>query len=189
MLAMGIWVRRRPHGAWGSSFPKRLFMPLIMLHSPSVKIRAGSVELAPCQLIGVRGKTSDEGFMGARRSSETGSARWFLLPTYTWEPLLLTLVVQVSARIDELHASLVSRRKMCNSNKGTGGMESSVVLFKSGIHLFACTHPSVSNAFLWNDWLDCGPWLRTRISSSSVLKTRLVNGSVSVCKHLSTALR
>ena len=31
--------------------------------------------------------------MGARRSTETGSARWFLFPTYTWEPLLKTWVV------------------------------------------------------------------------------------------------
>ena len=35
------------------------------------------------------------------------------------------------------------------SDTGTGGMESSVVLFKPRIHLFACTHPSVSNT------LDC----------------------------------
>ena len=32
-------------------------------------------------------------------------------------------------------------------------MESSVVLFKPRIHLFACTHPSASNSFDWNDWL------------------------------------
>ena len=38
------------------------------------------------------GKQSDEGFMGARRSTGTGSARWFLFPTNTWEPLLLTWV-------------------------------------------------------------------------------------------------
>ena len=44
------------------------------------------------------------------------------------------------------------------SNKGTGGMESSVVLFKPRIHLFACTHPSVSNS------LDCNDCLRTSIS-------------------------
>ena len=42
---------------------------------------------------------------------------------------------------------------MCNSNKGTGGMESSVVLFKPHIHLFACTHPPVSNTLDYNDWL------------------------------------
>ena len=42
---------------------------------------------------------------------------------------------------------------MCNSNKGTGGMECSVVLFKPRIHLFACTHPSVSNSLDCNDWL------------------------------------
>ena len=32
-------------------------------------------------------------------------------------------------------------------------MESSVVLFKPRIHLFACTHPSVSNSLDCNDWL------------------------------------
>ena len=32
-------------------------------------------------------------------------------------------------------------------------MESSVVLFKPRIHLFACTHPSVSNSLVCNDWL------------------------------------
>ena len=42
---------------------------------------------------------------------------------------------------------------MYNSNKGTGGMESSVVLFKPRIHLFACTHLSVSNTLDYNDWL------------------------------------
>ena len=50
-------------------------------------------KLAPCRLIGVRGKTSDEELMGARRSTASGSARWFLYPTNTWEPLLLTWVV------------------------------------------------------------------------------------------------
>ena len=39
------------------------------------------------------------------------------------------------------------------SKKGTGGMESSVVLLKPRIHLFACTHLSVANAFDWNDLL------------------------------------
>ena len=42
---------------------------------------------------------------------------------------------------------------MCNSNKRTGGMESSVVLFKPRIHLFACNHPPVSNTLDYNDWL------------------------------------
>ena len=48
---------------------------------------------------------------------------------------------------------LVSGWKMCNSNKGTGGMESRVVLFKPRILLFACTHPSVSTSLDCNDWL------------------------------------
>ena len=39
--------------------------------------------------------------MGARRSTRTGSARWFLFPTHTWEPLLLTRVVEVRACVDD----------------------------------------------------------------------------------------
>ena len=31
--------------------------------------------------------------MGARRSTGRVCARWFLFPTHTWEPLLLTRVV------------------------------------------------------------------------------------------------
>ena len=107
---------------------------------------------------------------------------------------------------------------MCNSNKGTVGMESSVVLFKPRIHLFACTHPSVSYSLVCNDWLsykhqstarvqtrlDYGSLLYTSISfhpvfqtcldygslsvSSSLLQTSLDCGFVSVCKHQSTAL-
>ena len=71
----------------------------------------------------------------------------------SWEPPLLTWVVQVSARIDGLCASIGVRMEKCNSNKGTGGMEISVVLFTPRIHLFACTHPSVSNTLDCNDWL------------------------------------
>ena len=56
-------------------------------------LASGLEKLAPCRLIGVRGKTSDEGFMGARPSTGRGSARWFLFPTNTWEPPLLTWVV------------------------------------------------------------------------------------------------
>ena len=44
------------------------------------------------------------------------------------------------------------------SNKGTGGMECSVVLFKPRIHLFACTLPSVSIS------CDCMPCVCTSIS-------------------------
>ena len=95
------------------------------------------------------------------------------------------VVVLIPLRLSISHSS-----HSLSSNKGTGGMESSVVLFKPRIHLFACTHPSVSNAFDWNDWsrsdcgclldtsislhsvfqtrVDCGPLLRTRMSSSSV---------------------
>ena len=39
--------------------------------------------------------------MGARRSTGTDSARWFLFPTHTWEPLLLTRVVRVRAFVDD----------------------------------------------------------------------------------------
>ena len=51
---------------------------------------SGPEKLSPCRLLVCVGKQSDEGFMGARRSTGTGSARWFLFPTNTWEPLLLT---------------------------------------------------------------------------------------------------
>ena len=48
---------------------------------------------------------------------------------------------------------MVSGWKMCNSNKGKGGMESSVVLFKPRIHLFACTHPlSPTRWFVMTGW-------------------------------------
>ena len=43
--------------------------------------RRGPEKLSPCRLIGVRGRNTDEGFMGARRSTGTDSARWFLFPT------------------------------------------------------------------------------------------------------------
>ena len=43
---------------------------------------------------------------------------------------------------------MVSGWKICNLNTGTGGMECSVVLFKPRIHLFACTHPSVTNSLV-----------------------------------------
>ena len=75
-----------PREAWGFVFPG------CRSHLQS-GLASGLKKLAPCRLIGVRGKTSDEGFMGARRSTETGSARWFLFPTKTWEPPLLTWVV------------------------------------------------------------------------------------------------
>ena len=51
---------------------------------------------------------------------------------------------------------------MCNSNKGTGGTEGGVVLFKPRIHLFACTHPSVSYS------LDCNDWLAFKHQSTSL---------------------
>ena len=61
---------------------------------------------------------------------------------------------------------------MCNSNKGTGVMESSVVLFKPRIHLFACARPSVSNS------LDCNEWLAYMHQSPACVQTRLDCGSL-----------
>ena len=61
-------------------------------------------------------------------------------------------------------------------------MESSVVLFKPCIHLFACTHPSVSIS------LDRNDWLAYKHQSIARVPTRLDYGFVSVCKHQSTAL-
>ena len=52
---------------------------------------------------------------------------------------------------------------MCNSNKGTGGMESSVVLFKPRIHLFACTLLSQTRWIVMTGW-------RTSISRQPVFK-------------------
>ena len=46
--------------------------------------------------------------------------------------------------------------------KGTGGMEGCVVLFKPRNHLFACTHPSVSNT------LDCNGWLVHKHQSTAL---------------------
>ena len=74
------------------------------------------------------------------------------------------------------------------SNKGTVGMESSVVLFKPRIHLFACTHPSVSNSLDCNDWLAYKHLSTARVSNmfrlwilvcahasvSSLVQTRLI---------------
>ena len=51
------------------------------------------------------------------------------------------------------------------SNKGTGGMESSVVFFKPRIHLFACIHLSVSIS------LDCMTGWRTSISLQPLFNT------------------
>ena len=59
--------------------------------------------------------------MGARRSTATGSARWFLHPTNTWEPPLLNREVQVSARIDEPCASIGVR--MENVPQGSSARE------------------------------------------------------------------
>ena len=58
------------------------------------------------------------------------------------------------------------------SNKGTGGMESSVVLFKPRIHLFARTHPSVSIS------LDFYDWLAYKHQSTAHVQTRLDWGSL-----------
>ena len=58
------------------------------------------------------------------------------------------------------------------SNQGTGGMVSSVVLFKPRIRLFACTHPSVSNS------LDRNEWLAYKHQSTARVQTHLEFGSL-----------
>ena len=81
-------------------------------------------------------------------------------------------------------------------------MESSVVLFKPRIHLFACTHPSVSNSLDCNDWLaykhqstarvqthlDCGSSLKTSTSFHPVFQTYLDCGSLFAHTHQYPAL-
>ena len=86
------------------------------------------------------------------------------------------------AELTSLVRVLVSGWKMCTSNKGTGGMESSVVLFKPRIRLFVCIHPSVSNT------LDCNALFECKHQSVALVQTRLVCGSLFVYKHRSTAL-
>ena len=85
------------------------------------------------------------------------------------------------------------------SNTGTGGMESSVVLFKPRIHLFACTHPSVSISLVCNDWLaykhqstalcqtrlDCGPCCLQASSPPCVSNT--FGMWILVCVHASVS--
>ena len=86
---------------------------------------------------------------------------------------------------------------------GTGGMEGCVVLFTPRIHLFVCTHPSVSNTFDCNDLFlykhqstalcsnTFGWWFFVCVqasASSPVLQTRLDCGSLFVYKHQSPTL-
>ena len=61
-------------------------------------------------------------------------------------------------------------------------MESSVVLFKPRIHLFACTHPSVSISLVCNDWL------AYKHQSTALSQTRLECGSLSAYMHQFPAL-
>ena len=61
-------------------------------------------------------------------------------------------------------------------------MESSAVLFTPRIHLFACTHPSVSNTF------DCNALFAYKHQTTAFVQTRLDGGSLFVNKHGSTAL-
>ena len=111
-------------------------------------------------------------------------------PTNTWEPpLKLTSLVRV----------LVSGWKMCNSNKGMGGMENSVVLFKPRIHLFVCSYPCVSNSLVRDDWLmykhQSTALVQTRLDRGSLLFTSIVSTCVSntfgmwilVCVHASVS--
>ena len=90
-----------------------------------------------------------------------------------------------------------------SSNIGTGGMDVSVVLFIPRIHLFACTHPSVSITFDCNTLLvykhqstalcsnTFGLWFLVCVHasvSSPVFQTRLDCGSLSVYMYQSQAL-
>ena len=61
-------------------------------------------------------------------------------------------------------------------------MECSVVLFKPRIHLFACTHPSVSNS------CDCNALCEYKHQSVALIQSRLVCGSLLVYRHRSRAL-
>ena len=58
-------------------------------------------------------------------------------------------------------------------------MESSVVLFKPRIHLFACAHPSVSNT------LDCNDWLVFRHQSTTLCSNTFGLWFLVVYKHQS----
>ena len=59
----------------------------------------------------------------ARRSTGTGSARWFLFPTNTWEPLLLTRVVQVRVCSDEHRACIGVRTENVQLSRGSDRMK------------------------------------------------------------------
>ena len=64
--------------------------------------------------------------MGARRSTGWVFARWFLFPTQTWEPLLLTRVVQVrvtaNGRMEKynikVHLAALMDTRHVEKNKG-----------------------------------------------------------------------
>ena len=81
-----------------------------------------------------------------------------------------------------------SQQRWSCSNKGTVGMESSVALFKPHIHLFECTHPSVSNSLDYNDWLASSislqPGVQTSLECGSLLYTSICLHPG--CKHQST---
>ena len=108
----------------------------------------------------------------------------------------------MSARIDEPCASIGVRMENVQLEHRHGWHESSVVLFKPCIHLFACTRPSVSNSVDRNDWLayqhqstareqtrlDCGSFLCTSISFHPVFQTCLDCGSLSAHTHQYPAL-
>ena len=79
-------------------------------------------------------------------------------------------------------AEVIQCSNSCKSNKGTGGMESSVVLFKPRIHLFACTHPSVSST------LDCNDLLVYKHQSTALCSNTFGLWFLVVYKHQSPAL-
>ena len=72
-------------------------------------------------------------------------------------------------------------QKSC-SNIGTVGMESCVVLFNPCIHLFACTHPSVSNTF------DCNALFVYKHQSTALCSNTFDCDALFVYKHQSPAL-
>ena len=111
-----------------------------------------------------------------------------------------TCLNALGRKIWTINSKILMDEKSWKSNKGTGGMESSVVLFKPRIHLFGCTHPSVSNSLDCNDRLaykhqstarvqtrlDCGSLLYTSISVHPVFQTCLDSGSL-FCVHASVS--
>ena len=82
-----------PRGVVGFVFPRWCCATSQCRSQPSVRTRVGSGEAGSLSVDWCSWENIRRGIHGARRSTETGSARWFLFPTNTWEPPLLTWVV------------------------------------------------------------------------------------------------